>query len=149
MAPSRTVGGGLVRGGRLSPARRSGGPRGADVHRRARSRPGGTGPGAPATPLAPALPTDYAFAIIVYNINFAWAIDGNVDVETIVLHEAGHGLAQAHFGKGFLKPNGKLHFAPRRDERRLHRRPAVAEGHGPGRPLQHVRLLARQLSPTG
>jgi hypothetical protein len=56
---------------------------------------------------------DYAFAVIVYNINFDWAIDGNIDVETIALHEGGHGLAQAHFGKGFLTPNGKVHFAPR------------------------------------
>lgn len=57
---------------------------------------------------------DYAFAIIVYNINFDWAIDGNIDVETIALHEGGHGLAQAHFGSAFeTLPNEKVHFAPR------------------------------------
>jgi hypothetical protein len=61
---------------------------------------------------------DYAFAQIFYNSLFPWGIDasledGAVDVETIYLHEAGHGLAQAHFGKGFLKPNGELQLAPR------------------------------------
>lgn len=62
---------------------------------------------------------DYAFAIITYNSLFEWGIDpapgsGAVDTETIVLHEAGHGLAQAHFGKAFITPsNDKLHFAPR------------------------------------
>ena len=61
---------------------------------------------------------DYAFAAILYagspGSGFTWAIDGNVDVETVALHEAGHGLGQGHFGKLFrtLK-NGKFHFAPR------------------------------------
>lgn len=57
---------------------------------------------------------DYAFAIITYSTEFTWAIDDDFDVETIALHEAGHGLAQGHFGKGFITPsNGKVHFAPR------------------------------------
>ncbi len=56
---------------------------------------------------------DYASAIIVYNSQFAWAIDADIDLETVALHEGGHGLAQAHFGKGFQTPNGKVHFAPR------------------------------------
>lgn len=57
---------------------------------------------------------DYAFAIIIYSDEFNWAIDDNIDVETVALHEAGHGLAQGHFGKGFITPsNGKIHFAPR------------------------------------
>jgi len=53
---------------------------------------------------------------IYYNDAFIWADDGtsDVDVETVALHEAGHGLSQAHFGKIFGTPsNGKLHFAPR------------------------------------
>lgn len=57
---------------------------------------------------------DYASAQIAYNSDFAWAIDGNIDVETVVLHEAGHGLGQGHFGMAFITPaNGKVHFAPR------------------------------------
>ncbi len=32
----------------------------------------------------------------------------------MALHEAGHGLSQAHFGKAFRSGgNGKLHFSPR------------------------------------
>lgn len=61
---------------------------------------------------------DYAYAIIVYSNQFPWGIDTNVfpfiDVETVALHEAGHGLGQAHFGSAFLThANGKVHFAPR------------------------------------
>lgn len=56
---------------------------------------------------------DYASAIIVYSSQLDWAIDADFDLETVALHEGGHGLAQAHFGKGFVTPNGKVHFAPR------------------------------------
>lgn len=57
---------------------------------------------------------DYAFAVIVYSDQFQWAIDGNIDVESIVLHEAGHGLAQGHFGEAFVTlANEKIHFSPR------------------------------------
>ena len=59
---------------------------------------------------------DVAFREIYYNDNFEWGINAGVspyDVETVALHEAGHGLSQAHFGKIFLTPkNGKVHFAP-------------------------------------
>ncbi len=57
---------------------------------------------------------DVAFREIYYDPSFFWADDGvsNVDVETIALHEVGHGLSQAHFGKIFITKNGKLHFAP-------------------------------------
>ncbi len=43
-----------------------------------------------------------------------WADDGvsNIDVETVALHEIGHGLSQAHFGKVFLDNKGNLKFAP-------------------------------------
>lgn len=59
--------------------------------------------------------SDVAFREIYYNDNFAWTNDGGgVDVETVVLHESGHGLSQAHFGKLFkTNKNGKFHFAPR------------------------------------
>ncbi len=61
---------------------------------------------------------DTAFREIYYNDNFQWGIDVAgffpvFDVETVVLHEAGHGLSQGHFGKIFrTNSNGKLHFAP-------------------------------------
>ena len=57
---------------------------------------------------------DAAFREILYNDIFDWKIDANMDVETIALHEAGHGLSQAHFGSAFLTTsNLKLHFNPR------------------------------------
>lgn len=58
---------------------------------------------------------DVAIREIFYNDAFFWAVDGgNIDVETVALHEAGHGLSQAHFGKLFrTDANGKFHFAPR------------------------------------
>lgn len=57
---------------------------------------------------------DVAFRDIYYNDSFSWAIGNNIDVETVALHEAGHGLSQAHFGKLFTSNgNGNFHFAPR------------------------------------
>jgi hypothetical protein len=57
---------------------------------------------------------DYAFAVITYNSLYLWGIGANVDVESIALHEMGHGFGQAHFGAAFQTgANGKLHFAPR------------------------------------
>ena len=62
---------------------------------------------------------DTAFREIYYNDAIFWVIDQNVpgfpdfDVETVALHEAGHGFSQAHFGKVFVtNANGKLHFSP-------------------------------------
>lgn len=56
---------------------------------------------------------DVAFREINYNDAFSWAIDANFDVESIALHEVGHGLSQGHFGKIFrTMANGALHFAP-------------------------------------
>lgn len=56
---------------------------------------------------------DVAFREILYNDAFTWQIDANIDVETVALHEAGHGLSQGHFGKAFAtSSNGKVHFAP-------------------------------------
>jgi len=56
---------------------------------------------------------DVAFREIYYNDNFPWNDGNHYDVETIALHEAGHGLSQGHFGKAFLSRNNKVHFAPR------------------------------------
>ena len=57
---------------------------------------------------------DVAWREIYYNDAFPWADGNHYDVETIALHESGHGLSQAHFGKAFTtNSNGKLHFAPR------------------------------------
>lgn len=57
---------------------------------------------------------DVAWREIYYNDNFPWNDGGTVDIESIALHEAGHGLSQAHFGKAFATPgNGILHFAPK------------------------------------
>ena len=58
--------------------------------------------------------SDVAFRDIYYNNAFSWAIGNNIDVETVALHEAGHGLSQGHFGKLFTSGgNEKFHFAPR------------------------------------
>ena len=58
---------------------------------------------------------DVAFREIYYNDNFSWNTNGSrYDLETIALHEAGHGISQAHFGKAFLSGgNNQLHFSPR------------------------------------
>lgn len=61
---------------------------------------------------------DVALKEIYYNDAFNWqdavAAGGGVDFETVCLHEVGHALGQAHFGKLFrTESNGKLHFAPR------------------------------------
>ena len=60
--------------------------------------------------------SDKALGDIYYNDGFAWSTSGSggIDIETVVLHESGHGLSQQHFGTAFLSPgNGELHFAPR------------------------------------
>ena len=57
---------------------------------------------------------DVAWREIFYNDAFVWRINANIDVETVALHEAGHGISQGHFGKIFIgDANGKLHFSPR------------------------------------
>lgn len=62
---------------------------------------------------------DVAFREIYYNDGFLWETDpadqpgdGRFDLQTVALHEAGHGLSQAHFGALKQTNNGKLHFAP-------------------------------------
>jgi hypothetical protein len=55
---------------------------------------------------------DVAFREILYNDRFVWRINGNIDVQSVALHESGHGLSQGHFGKAFgTDANGKIHFA--------------------------------------
>ncbi|MFH4964109.1 hypothetical protein V8G69_03825 [Gaetbulibacter sp. M235] len=65
---------------------------------------------------------DTALSEIYINDNFNFQdapnddlFDGNgvIDFETIVLHEVGHGLSQAHFGTAFRDGGqGNLHFSP-------------------------------------
>jgi hypothetical protein len=55
---------------------------------------------------------DVAWREIYYNDAFTWKDGAHYDVETIALHEAGHGLSQGHFGKAFGTKSG-VHFAPR------------------------------------
>lgn len=62
---------------------------------------------------------DVAYREIYYNDRFVWENDpndvpgdGRFDLQTVALHESGHGLSQAHFGNAFIGNNGKLHLAP-------------------------------------
>ncbi len=67
---------------------------------------------------------DAAFREIYYNNAFTWTTNvvdwtsADIDVETIALHEGGHGFSQAHFGQILFDGSGfhdlnHLHFAPR------------------------------------
>jgi hypothetical protein len=59
---------------------------------------------------------DSAFYEIYYNRAFAWGTGGNpnnVDIQSVVIHEFGHGLGLAHFGKLFINNTGALQFAPK------------------------------------
>jgi hypothetical protein len=57
---------------------------------------------------------DVAWREVYYNDAFNWKDGAHYDVETIALHESGHGLSQAHFGTAFADSGaGKLHFSPR------------------------------------
>jgi len=59
---------------------------------------------------------DVAFRETYFNNDFPWGINTTfpIDVESVVLHEAGHGLSLGHFGKLIrTDANGKLHFAPK------------------------------------
>lgn len=60
---------------------------------------------------------DAAFRETYYNDAFPWGINTDnsaaIDVETVSLHESGHGLSQDHFGKIFATlANLRLHVAP-------------------------------------
>ena len=57
---------------------------------------------------------DVAWREIYFNDNFQWKNGATYDIETVALHEAGHGLSQAHFGTAFRDAGaGYLHFSPR------------------------------------
>lgn len=57
---------------------------------------------------------DVAWREIYYNDAFVWKDRAHYDIETIALHEAGHGLSQGHFGTAFADAGtGALHFSPR------------------------------------
>lgn len=58
---------------------------------------------------------DAAFREIYYDPSWNWADDGaaSVDIETVAVHEAGHGLSQGHFGTVRIKNNGTLKASPR------------------------------------
>ena len=59
---------------------------------------------------------DTALREIYYNDAFLWGdgTGGSIDIETISLHEVGHGLSQGHYGRlSRTDANGKFHFAPR------------------------------------
>lgn len=57
---------------------------------------------------------DVAWREIYFNDAFQWADGNHYDVETVALHESGHGLSQEHFGTAFADAGtGALHFSPR------------------------------------
>jgi len=64
--------------------------------------------------------SDVAIKEIYINDNFNFQnapndvlFDGITDLETVVLHEVGHGLSQGHFGTAFRDSGqGRLHFSP-------------------------------------
>ncbi len=57
---------------------------------------------------------DAAFREIYYDPSYSWANTGaaNVDVQSIAVHEIGHGLSQGHFGTVAYKNNGRLQRSP-------------------------------------
>lgn len=59
---------------------------------------------------------DTAFREIYYDPSWVWGVDGAAgaaDLETISLHEIGHGLSQAHFGTVRINNKGSLQASPR------------------------------------
>jgi hypothetical protein len=61
---------------------------------------------------------DYAFAEVWYNHDFTWTLTGfgGADVQTVALHENGHALGLAHFGRISSTVShfgSRLHVSPR------------------------------------
>jgi hypothetical protein len=58
-----------------------------------------------------------AWREIYYNLNFGWGRHLNplnADIQTVSIHEAGHGFGLGHFGKIVFKTNsGTFHFSPK------------------------------------
>ena len=77
-----------------------------------------------------------------------WSDDGvsNVDLETVAIHEAGHGLSQAHFGNLFTGNNGNFKQSPRAVMEPVLRRTATAAARNrQRRPLQQLGPVATEL----
>ncbi len=63
---------------------------------------------------------DAAYREIYYNDGFAWVDlptdgpgNGLIDLESVALHESGHGLSQGHFGNAaIINSNGKIRISP-------------------------------------
>ena len=50
-----------------------------------------------------------------YNNHFSWGINADpptADVESVALHEAGHGLTMGHFGSIYIQNDGSVQFSP-------------------------------------
>jgi hypothetical protein len=56
---------------------------------------------------------DVAFRDIYYDPSWNWRNGANIDIESVALHEAGHGLSQAHFGNLFVRNDGFFDPSPR------------------------------------
>jgi hypothetical protein len=57
---------------------------------------------------------DVAFREIYYDPSWNWKIDGaNIDIESVALHEFGHGMSQAHFGNIIRRNDGSFDASPR------------------------------------
>lgn len=58
---------------------------------------------------------DAAFREIYYDPSWIWTTGAfaGIDIESIAVHEVGHGLSQAHFGKVWLNNKGDLKASPR------------------------------------
>ena len=59
---------------------------------------------------------DVAATEIYYNRSFPWGTGGNpnnVDIQSVSIHEVGHALGLAHFGKVAVRTNDTLLFAPK------------------------------------
>ena len=64
---------------------------------------------------------DAAYREIYYNDGFTWVNDPNdvpfngvIDLETVALHEAGHGLSQGHFGSAAINiKKGTIRISPK------------------------------------
>jgi hypothetical protein len=59
---------------------------------------------------------DVAYREIYYNRGYGWGTNGlpvNVDIESVVIHEAGHAFGLGHFGRVTLMSNGQIHHAPK------------------------------------
>jgi hypothetical protein len=67
---------------------------------------------------------DVAFREIYYDPSWIWRVNGgDIDVETVAVHEVGHGLSQAHFGTIFERSDGTVDASPRAVMNALYQEP--------------------------